>query len=82
MNRIVDENNVAVAKENLSVLTGQTPGALFVLGEQFDPAPPKETVLSGSTLPSRTITALPRRDLHKKPPGRTPPLREWATRQP
>ena len=35
--RIVDENNVAVAKENLSVLTGQTPGALFVLGETFDP---------------------------------------------
>ena len=37
--RIVDENNVAVAKENLSVLTGQTPGALFVLGETFDPKP-------------------------------------------
>jgi outer membrane protein len=41
VNRIVDENNVAVAKENLSVLTGQTPGALFVLGEQFDPRPPE-----------------------------------------
>ena len=40
VNRIVDENNVAVAKENLSVLTGQTPGALFVLGEEFDPRPP------------------------------------------
>ncbi|GIR70177.1 MAG: hypothetical protein CM15mP74_14280 [Halieaceae bacterium] len=39
--RIVDENNVAVAKENLSVLTGQTPGALFVLGETFDPKPPE-----------------------------------------
>ena len=41
VNRIVDENNVAVAKENLSVLTGQTPGALFVLGEEFDPRPPE-----------------------------------------
>lgn len=38
--RIVDENNVAIAKENLSVLTGQTPGALFMLGEEFDPQPP------------------------------------------
>ena len=41
VNRIVDENNVAVAKENLSVLTGQTPGALYVLGEEFDPRPPE-----------------------------------------
>ena len=41
VNRIVDENNVAVAKENLSVLTGQIPGALFVLGEEFDPRPPE-----------------------------------------
>lgn len=39
--RIVDENNVAVAKENLSVLTGQAPGALFVLGEEFNPRPPE-----------------------------------------
>ena len=39
--RIVDENNVAVAKENLSVLTGQTPGPLYVLGESFDPRPPE-----------------------------------------
>jgi outer membrane protein len=39
--RIVDENNVAVAKENLSVLTGQAPGALYVLGEEFDPRPPE-----------------------------------------
>jgi len=39
--RIVDENNVAVAKENLSVLTGQTPGALYVLGAEFDPRPPE-----------------------------------------
>ena len=41
VNRIVDENNVAVAKENLSVLTGQTPAALFVLSEEFDPRPPE-----------------------------------------
>ena len=41
VSRIVDENNVAVAKENLSVLTGQTPGALYVLGEEFDPRPPE-----------------------------------------
>ena len=41
VNRIVDENNVAVAKENLSVLTGQKPGALYVLGEEFDPSPPE-----------------------------------------
>ena len=41
VNRIVDENNVAVAKENLSVLTGQTPGALYILGEEFDPRPPE-----------------------------------------
>ena len=39
--RIVDENNVAVAKENLSVLTGQTPGSLYVLGESFNPRPPE-----------------------------------------
>lgn len=39
--RIVDENNVAVAKENLSVLTGQAPGALFMLGEKFDPKTPQ-----------------------------------------
>ena len=39
--RIVDENNVAVAKENLSVLTGQAPGPLFVLGEEFDPQTPQ-----------------------------------------
>ncbi|MDG2461390.1 MAG: TolC family outer membrane protein [Luminiphilus sp.] len=39
--RIVDENNVAVAKENLSVLTGQAPGALHVLGEGFAPKPPE-----------------------------------------
>ena len=39
--RIVDENNVAVAKENLSVLTGQAPGALYVLGEEFDPRLPE-----------------------------------------
>ncbi len=39
--RIVDENNVAVAKENLSVLTGQAPGALYVLGEKFNPRPPE-----------------------------------------
>ncbi len=39
--RIVDENNVAVAKENLSVLTGQAPGALYVLGEEFSPRPPE-----------------------------------------
>ena len=30
--RIVDENNVAVAKENLSVLTGQAPGTLYACG--------------------------------------------------
>ena len=41
VNRIVDENNVAVAKENLSVLTGQSPGALHELGEEFDPRPPE-----------------------------------------
>ena len=41
VSRIVDENNVAVAKENLSVLTGQTPGALYVLGEEFNPRPPE-----------------------------------------
>jgi outer membrane protein len=39
--RIVDENNVAVAKENLSVLTGQTPGTLYELGQEFDPRPPE-----------------------------------------
>ena len=39
--RIVDENNVAVANETLSVLTGQTPGTLYVLGEEFDPQPPE-----------------------------------------
>jgi len=39
--RIVDENNVAVAKENLSVLTGQPPGELYVLGAEFDHRPPE-----------------------------------------
>ncbi len=35
VNRIVDENNVSVALERLSVLTGQYPGELNVLSEDF-----------------------------------------------
>ncbi len=40
VSRIVEENNVAVARERLSVLTGQTHGELFPLGEEFDVKPP------------------------------------------
>ena len=35
VNRIVDENNVSVALERLSVLTGQYPGTLNVLKEDW-----------------------------------------------
>ncbi|MDG1827904.1 MAG: TolC family protein, partial [Luminiphilus sp.] len=38
--RIVEENNVAVAKERLSILTGQTHGDLFRLSEDFEAQPP------------------------------------------
>ena len=41
VNRIVDENNVAVALERLSVLTGQNHGNLNVLKEDFDINPPE-----------------------------------------
>jgi outer membrane protein len=36
VNRIVDENNVSVALERLSVLTGQYPGTLHVLKENME----------------------------------------------
>ena len=36
VNRIVDENNVSVALERLSVLTGQRHGNLNVLKEDFE----------------------------------------------
>ena len=38
--RIVEENNVAVAKERLSVLTGQEHGQLFTLSDDFQAKPP------------------------------------------
>ena len=38
--RIVEENNVAVANERLSILTGQTHGDLFSLSEDFEAQPP------------------------------------------
>jgi len=38
--RIVEENNVAVAKERLSVLTGQSHGQLHELGDDFTPEAP------------------------------------------
>ncbi len=38
--RLVDENNVAVALEQLSVLTGQRHGNLNILKEDFDVRPP------------------------------------------
>ncbi len=41
VNRIVDENNVAVALERLSVLTGQSHSNLNVLKEDFDINPPE-----------------------------------------
>ncbi len=41
VNRIVDENNVAVALEQLSVLTGQKHGNLSVLKEDFEINPPE-----------------------------------------
>ncbi len=40
VNRIVDENNVSVAMERLSVLTGQYPGTLNVLKEDMVPRLP------------------------------------------
>lgn len=39
--RITEENNLAVAKERLSVLTGENPGELFVLKEDFPAKPPQ-----------------------------------------
>lgn len=39
--RITEENNVAVAKERLSVLTGEQPGDLFQLSESFPAKPPE-----------------------------------------
>lgn len=41
VNRIVDENNVAVALEQLSVLTGQTHSNLHVLKDDFQIKPPE-----------------------------------------
>ena len=41
VNRIVDENNVAVALERLTVLTGQSHSNLNVLKEDFDINPPQ-----------------------------------------
>jgi outer membrane protein len=41
VNRIVDENNVSVALERLSVLTGQYPGELNVLQEDMAPKLPE-----------------------------------------
>ena len=41
VNRIVDENNVAVALEQLSVLTGQKHGNLNILKEDFEINPPE-----------------------------------------
>ena len=38
--RIVEENNVAVAKERLSILTGQDHGPLYLLGEDLEANPP------------------------------------------
>jgi len=38
--RIVEENNVAVAKERLSILTGQDHGSLYLLSEDFEANPP------------------------------------------
>jgi outer membrane protein len=43
VNRIVDENNVSVALERLSVLTGQYHGDLNVLKENFTIVPPEPT---------------------------------------
>ncbi len=41
VNRIVDENNVSVALERLSVLTGRYPGELNVLKEDYEPREPE-----------------------------------------
>jgi len=41
--RIVEENNVAVALERLSVLTGQQHGQLQLLSDEFTPEPPMPT---------------------------------------
>ncbi len=38
--RIVEENNVAVARERLSVLTGQNHGQLLLLSDEFTPEAP------------------------------------------
>lgn len=40
VSRIVEENNVAVAQERLSVLTGKSHGNLFKLTDEFDPKTP------------------------------------------
>ncbi len=41
--RIIEENNVAVARERLSVLTGQTHGQLLLLSDDFTPEAPTPT---------------------------------------
>ena len=38
--RIIEENNVAVARERLSVLTGQSHGQLLLLSDEFTPEAP------------------------------------------
>jgi len=38
--RIIEENNVAVARERLSVLTGQSHGQLLLLSDEFTPESP------------------------------------------
>lgn len=78
--RIVDENNVAVAKENLSVLTGQAPGALYVLGKSLIPNRPNPAIeRSGSTLRLPITASLPRLVMPKKPRVKMRPLPRWNT---
>ncbi len=43
VNRIVDENSVSVALEQLSVLTGQSHSSLMLLSEDFGITPPEPT---------------------------------------
>ena len=58
VNRIVDENNVQVALERLSVLTGQEPGTLNVLREDLplNLPPTRSTGQPGWIFPCRTTS--------------------------
>ena len=78
--RIVEENNVAVALERLSVLTGQQHGQLQLLSDEFTPELPMPTIaLPGWTSHLRTTTSWLRCVSQKKRRVKTRSLDRWDT---